>query len=221
MNSSVAVIVLCGRERDQWINPALMMRMVECLQDGLQARRPVAVGLKCGVRPVEKARNEIVKEFLQSPCSWLIQIDNDTVPPANFLKLVDAAEHDGKFVFGVPTPTITPAGPAWNIGRKNNKLCNFATTLPKGWNNCDFVGAAFLAVHRQVFEALKTDWFNPTPINSEDFAFCERARNAGFQPWFQGDVQCDHFHTLSMLSIMEKTCESYFQVAVNGTPKTR
>jgi len=184
-----------------------MKRVVESLYDGLQARRPISIDLQYGTSPVEMARNLVVKNFLQNPSNWLIQIDNDVVPPEHFLKLVDAAEAEGKRVFGIPTPTISNHGLAWNIGLKHQDdelRCNLFNSLPPGWNRCDYLGGAFLAVHRCVLEAIKGDWFNRTPTKSEDFAFSERARKAGFSLWFHGDSQCDHIHSASLLEMLKK-----------------
>jgi hypothetical protein len=214
MNKSpVAVIILCGRERDHWINPALMMRLVECARDGFQTHRPIAIDVKMGVSPVEKARNQIVEEFLPSPAKWLIMLDNDIIPPEHFLRLIDSAETEGKFVFGVPCPMVKEIGITWNVGIKTNDemRCGGFTTLPKGWTACDFLGGAFLAIRRPVLEAIKDGWFNPTSTKSEDFAFTERARSAGFQPWFNGNYQCDHIHTVSLLEMLRQS---------NGTQTT-
>src|SRR5215472_12523672 len=138
MNQPVAVIILCGRERESWINPALLMRVVECIYDGSQIRRPVAFDLKCGVRPVERARNQIVGEFLKSPASWLVMVDNDVIPPAHFLKLIDQAEAEGKFLFGIPAPMIKETAILWNVALKKDELqCGALTTLPRGWSRCD------------------------------------------------------------------------------------
>jgi GT2 family glycosyltransferase len=203
MNQPVAVIVLCMEERSGWIHPSLMMRVVECVSDASRARRQVAIGLKCGISPVEKARNQIVQEFLASPCSWLIQIDNDTVPPARFLQLVSAAETESKLIVGIPTPLVTLGGLSWNVGMRRDEIrCDLLKTLPKGWNTCDYTGAGFLAIHRQVLEAIRSDWFTSMSTHSEDFAFCKRARDAGFQIWFNGDFQCDHAHTISLLKLL-------------------
>lgn len=205
MNQPLVVNILCGRERDGWINPALMNRVLECIYDGVKTRRPVAVDLKVGVSPVEKARNQIVQEFLASACSWLLMLDNDCIPPAHFLTLIDAAEAEGKFLFGIPAPMFKEIGLTWNVAIKKDDLqCGVFTTLPKGWNRCDYLGGAFLAMRRPVLEAIKGDWFNCTATKSEDFAFTERARNAGFQPWFHGDYQCDHIHNVSLLDILKK-----------------
>lgn len=225
MNQSVAVIVLCGEcffpwglrgtERQGWIHPTLMMSVVECVRDGLMARRPVAIGLKCGVSPVIRARNQIVQEFLAGPGSWLIQIDNDTIPPEHFLKLIDSAEAEGKLVFGAPTPMITnnllednKQALSWNVGNREKDDCRrskFFVTLPRGWNKCDFVGGAFLVAHRSVLEKIGNDWFDLIPqINCEDFSFCQRARDAGFQTWFNGDAVCDHVHSVNLREMLQK-----------------
>jgi GT2 family glycosyltransferase len=203
MRQPVAVITLCGRERESWISPWLMMRIVECVHDGSRTGRPVAIDLKCGVSPAARARNQIAQEFLASPAQWLIMLDNDIIPPAHFLQLIDAAEADGKFLFGIPTPMATDIGLTWNVlTQKDDLQGTYFTKLPKGWNRCDYLGGAFLAIHRSVLEAIKGDWFNYTATKSEDFAFSERARNAGFQLFFHGDYQCDHIHSLSMLEML-------------------
>lgn len=210
---SVKVTVLCGKERDSWINPLLHMRVIEAFIDGMQSYRPIATGITCGVRPVERARNRAVEEFLCTPGHWLVMVDNDTIPPEHFLRLIDVAEADGVRVFGVPTPMITsnllednkPAL-SWNVGNREkgeDLRSNFFAILPKGWNKCDFLGGAFLAIHRSVLEKIGLDWFSIIPkINCEDFSFCQRVREAGFSVWFNGDYQCDHIHSTSLLEAL-------------------
>jgi GT2 family glycosyltransferase len=205
MNQPVAVIVLCGEERQGWIHPQLMMRIVEGVYHGLQTRRPVFVGLKCGVSPVENARNQIVQEFLASSGSWLVMIDNDVIPQSHFLKVLDAAEAEGKKVFGIPTPVFNPSGAAWNIGQRQDELLfRIAATLPNsGWHQCDYIGAAFLGIHRSVLEKIGSGWFDSSPTLTEDFSFCERATKAGFPIWFPGDVRCDHAHSIGLLKMFK------------------
>jgi hypothetical protein len=215
MNQSVAVIVLCGRERDQWINPGLMMRIVECVHDGLQTRRPLAIKLQYGISPIEMARNLVVKEFLQTPGQWLVQVDNDVICPEHFLRLFDQAENEGKRVFGIPTPMIGNSGLSWNVGnRRDDVFCDLLPTLPTGWNRCDYVGAGFLAVHRCVLETIKSEWFDRLPNKSEDFSFCQRVRQAGFSIWFNGDYQCDHIHSSSLLEALTGKTGSVIAKAV-------
>ncbi len=154
------ISVLCGRERDGWINPGLAGRLFQAIADGAASRRIVAVDLIEGVYPVENARNQAVLNFLRSPFQWLLMMDNDVIPPPNFLKIITEAEGEGKFLFGVPTPMIGDAGPQWNVAHREDELhCAFHKTLPEGWHRCDFLGGAFLAARRPVFETIKNNWF--------------------------------------------------------------
>ncbi len=205
MNAPVMISVLCGTERDQWINPRLADRLFQSIADGLSSGRNVAVDLIEGVYPVEKARNRAVENFLRSPFQWLLMMDNDVVPPPNFLKIVTEAESEGRFLFGVPTPMIGDAGLQWNVAHRQDELvCAFNVTLPAGWHPCDFLGGAFLAARRPVFETIKSNWFDRMPNKSEDFSFSQRAQDAGFQPWFTGDYQCDHIHSASLRELMRR-----------------
>jgi GT2 family glycosyltransferase len=211
---SVKVTVLCGKERDYWINPLLHMRVIEAFIDGMQSYRPIATGITCGVRPVERARNRAVEEFLCTSGQWLIQIDNDTIPSEHFLRLLDQTEAESKLIFGIPCPMLVndfldlnKEKLLWNVGNRaqdDDFNSNFFVTLPKGWNKADFIGGGFLAIHRRVLEKIKGDWFNLIPtITSEDFSFCQRARDAGFSVWFNGDSQCDHIHSTNLTQMMQ------------------
>ena len=63
-----------------------------------------------------------------------------------------------------------------------------------------FAGFAFLAVKRGVFEALEFPWFRTSEIMrgkakvvaGEDFAMCERIREAGFTIYADPDVKIGH-----------------------------
>lgn len=218
MSAPLMVSVLCGRERDQWINPGLAGRLFQSIADGMSSGRTVAVDLIEGVYPVEQARNRAVQNFLRSPFQWLLMVDNDIVPPANFLKIITEAESEGKFLFGVPTPMIGDKGLQWNVAhREDESLCAFNLTLPAGWNRCDFLGGAFLAARRPVFEAIKSNWFDRLPSKSEDFSFSQRAQDAGFQPWFTGDYQCDHIHSAGLRELMRHASQD----SVNPTQTAR
>jgi GT2 family glycosyltransferase len=201
MSNGITISVLCGHERSGWILPGLAARLFECLGDSMKERRPMATNFIEGVHPVEKARNQAVTEFLKSPCQWLLMLDNDVLPPKRFLHLFSQAETEGVFVFGLPTPMLGEAGLVWNVANKSDEQgsANFYNTLPSGWNRCDLLGGAFLAVRRPVFETLKGEWFDRMGSSGEDFSFCKRAQAAGFRPWFNGDHQCDHLHNMSML----------------------
>jgi len=57
----------------------------------------------------------------------------------------------------------------------------------------DGSGAAFLLVHRDVFEAVGEPWFKRDALKrGEDFYFFQRARSAGFELWVDRSVICGH-----------------------------
>ena len=189
----VLVNVLCGRERDGWLNPQLVIRLLEAIADANQCGRALGVDLTIGVSPVERARNQIVTRFLKSDVTksshdWLVMIDCDVVPPAHFLRLIDAADQEAKFIVAAPCPMINEGGRVtWNVAHKiDERHSNFYQTLPAGWTAADHLGTGFLAVRRCVFESMKSGWFDRVPSMGEDFAFSERVRAAGFTPWFHG-----------------------------------
>src|SRR5690242_9471302 len=114
------IAVLCGTERQQWIAPGLMMSLVQAITEAMRTGRPVALELIKNVRPVDAARNEAARRFLQSDCEWLVQVDNDTIPPPNFLDVIELAEQDAKYVVGLPCPFLCKdAGLLWNVGKQN------------------------------------------------------------------------------------------------------
>lgn len=191
------VTVLCGAERDGWIHPGLVSSLMAATQDSQTHQRAIAVDLTFGIKPTAHARNAAVAKFLQSPCQWLVQIDNDQYPQFRILELIRAAEEAGKYVVAAPTPMIGKHGFSWNVTEKGAD--DFYRTLPDGWFRPFLIGAGFLAVRRAVFEKLPQPWFDGS---YEDFAFCVKAQDAGFKVWAHSGFICSHMHTLDLLSLM-------------------
>lgn len=205
----VMIQIMCGKERDGWITPGLMARTLEATSDGAASRRPVLVNLTQGVMPVEKARNQAVTDFLKSPCSWLLMLDNDVIPAPHFLHMIRDAENEGKSFVGAPCPMIGDHGVSLNVAqRKDNLRCDFYNRLPAGFTRCDYIGAACIAVHRRVLEKLKAPWFEWGQTMSEDFNFCRKAQDAGFSLWAHGSYLCSHLHTVNLADILNSTAKS-------------
>lgn len=66
---------------------------------------------------------------------------------------------------------------------------------------CDGIGAAFLLVHRSVFEKMRKEqkypyWFGPIYMDedhaSEDLGFCMRAKECGFTTWAVSRIEVRH-----------------------------
>jgi hypothetical protein len=201
----VLIDVLCGRERGGWINPLLTSRLFESMSDSPALFRPVTYNLTFGVTPVDKARNQVVQRFLASDSAWLLMLDNDVIPPVQFLKAITDAEDDGKFVFGLPYPIIKERGLTLSVGHRTENpdiAALYTNALPDGWTKVDYVGTGFMAIRRCVLEAIKEPWFEFTATVSEDFNFCRKAQAAGFHIWTNGAYICDHLHTCSLLDML-------------------
>jgi GT2 family glycosyltransferase len=205
MNSPVMISVLCGPERDGWLNPALAESIVAAVAGCQAEERNVAVDFTFGLRPIERARNTTVEKFLKSSCKWLVQIDNDQYPNFKILDLIKAAEENAKFIVGAPTPIAYQKGAVWNCAVRAQddptRSC-FYKTLPKGWFRPDYCGTGLIAVRRSVFETIKAPWYTSNISISEDFNFCRKAQASGFEVWAHADFCCSHLKTCDLRDLM-------------------
>jgi hypothetical protein len=163
-----------------------------------------------------RARNEAVDQFLTN-CKedWFLFVDSDMVfTPFEFDVLCEAAHSDKAPVVGGlcfaqdgrigPFPGLMPTlylnagngggySPIWNY--PSNKLVEV-----------DATGAAFLLIHRKVFETIKADvgqgrwsWFGEHHAPgvdgwvSEDITFCERIKAAGFPIHVHTGARIGHY----------------------------
>src|SRR5262249_29577094 len=200
MNSPIMITVLFGNERDGWIAPGLMNSLLAALHDGQSHQRGVALDLTVDHKPIANARNMAVTKFLKSPCSWLVQIDNDQFPQFRILDLINAAESEGRFIVAAPTPCYGKQGLSWNATEKGP--ADFYQKLPSGWFQPFLIGAGFLAVHRAVFEKLPRPWFDSW---CEDFTFIAKVQDAGMKVWAHSGFVCSHIKSFDMLNLIERT----------------
>lgn len=156
-----------------------------------------------GVRPVEKARNTIVEEFLKTDATHLFFIDNDTIPPLDALDKLLKADKD--IISGL-TPIVEHDEnrlndsngfyKKWNCVGVDDKLLKPHTgILPiKG------AGGSCLLIKREVFEKMKAPWFKflykddkgKECVISEDIYFIIMAISNGFKPFCDTSIICGH-----------------------------
>ncbi len=163
---------------------------------------------------VSDGRNQLVHWFLtQTTADWLWMVDTDMVWRPDCLDRLLAAAHPetapivGALCFarepntGQVWPTLyelepIPGADDWRFFRYHSWPQD--TLMP-----VDGTGAAFLLVHRRVFEAVRDHgsskafpWFQETENSggrvSEDLTFCLRARDRGFPIHVQTGVQVGH-----------------------------
>ncbi len=159
---------------------------------------------------IDRARNDDLVHFMQRGYDLLFSVDDDVaISPDTLVKL---AEADKDIVAGIyrlkqdaPVAAVRLPfeGPSWN------------DVLGKGLlAPAVYVSTGCFMLKRQVVEgmidrypdlhykrnvhgdkawALYMPFIYQEEYLSEDWAFCQRARGAGFQVWVHGGVKCAHW----------------------------
>ena len=158
-------------------------------------------------KPIESNRNQIVKDFLASDCEWLVQLDDDIVPPPNYLDLV---LYDKDIISGVcyayRQDSIIPL-----IMEKNNKdglWKNKDCNSEEGLIEVDAMGTGAIITHRRVFnKAMQKHPFQSvwnedgTRKKGQDLYFCEKAKAQGFGVWCHLQYKCSHIVEIDLLEM--------------------
>ena len=148
--------------------------------------------------PFDHARNTGCAKVLELDFQWLFFLDDDVIPPADTILRLMA--HKKPIVSGVyyrRSPPIlpvmlrnTPEGRQWISGYNVPDLIEV-----------DYVGAGCLLIHRDVLKSLPQPWFDwrvdrsdlpPEQRMSEDFSFCESARQNGYKILVDTSIHCRH-----------------------------
>lgn len=182
---SLYVSMLCGPERDRWINPELAGFLVSLMAQQAQERFRIGISF-LQAAPIEKARNIAVASFLRSGEQWFLTLDNDAVPSSNFIDFLSAAMRDGK-TLAVPQfhsnalPNVPRHRPVrvWKAAAGAHEI--------GGWLELGGAGAHCVLAHRKVLQTIQPPWFatefsadGTELVCSEDFYFFKKARAAGF-----------------------------------------
>lgn len=171
----------------------------------------VQIGSICGCSVVSRARNMLVRDFLDSPCTELLFIDSDiNFEPEAIIRLM-AWGSDPKKGIVAAVPRVRDANKTYiaDLAYDNNQLTMNGMGLVKG----ERVATAFMWVNRKVFEDLidaNPDWtywdkragrdlsaifdfkVEREGYIGEDFLFCDRARAAGYEVWIDPTITLGH-----------------------------
>ncbi|TFH72400.1 hypothetical protein E3V39_12530 [Gammaproteobacteria bacterium LSUCC0112] len=168
------------------------------------------------IAPVDRARNTIVEQFLQTKVgvdkqhfTHLFMIDSDTIPEEDALARL--LSHDKEIVTGL-TPIL-------NYNREDgdyevydncfesrevdpatgNVLGTNIVKRHTGLHTVFRCGASCILIAREVFDKVGTPAFNFIPneantqhVRSEDIDFCDKAREVGITIYADSDVVCRH-----------------------------
>lgn len=149
-----------------------------------------------GAHSVVKARNNLVKEFLNSDCEYLFFVDIDMGLPTDGLKKL--VEDNKPIIGGLYFQRIPPHNPMlFEKGKFTAKAHNymFKRDYIEGLTEIDATGAGALLIKKEVFKKVKYPWFaEPTEYETyEDFFFCEKAKDAGYKIYVDTRVKISHF----------------------------
>lgn len=168
-------------------------------------------------RPFENNLHHIIKDILTvdkySDVTHWLSIDADNPPLRNPLELI---KYD-KDVMGLPTPVWHWKGKKeerpiyWNVYRDSKTEDGYNEWVPRdGLTRVDAIGTGCFIVARRVIEHPKMQGcfqrkFNPdgTVDTGNDIAFCERAKENGFEVWTHFDYPCDHIMELSLHEVIK------------------
>ena len=164
-----------------------------------------------GCSVVSRARNLVVQHFLDSDCDHLLMIDADMTINADDIFRLLAFNQTRAIVAGVGVARKKEK--VWFSALDKDEDGNVLMDS-MGLVKATRVGTGFIMIHRKVFETLKEqnpDWtyfdashdsnlttffdFKMDPKEGymgEDFVFCERAIQAGFDVWIDPTIRLGH-----------------------------
>lgn len=153
-------------------------------------------------------RNNLTKAFLETNRTWLLMTDVDIVfTPEDVDALFASAEERGPGVYSGVVMSLGHRGikPIFGDWVPEAQKAKFRDVPPKRSDPDELmsvVPTAFLLVHREVFEAIGTEWFDhlrsidgENRILGEDLAFCLRTINAGFPITLVSQARPGHVKT--------------------------
>lgn len=172
----------------------------------------VAFGSICGCSVVSRARNLIVRDFLESDYTDLMFIDSDiNFEPADIFRLMVWGSDPKKgIVAGVPRTRKTEKV---YIADLYYDSPGYLSMNGSGLVRAKRVATAFMLIRREVLETLiksHPEWdykdvlanatlsavfdFKVTPEGyiGEDYLFCDRAQEHGFEVWIDPTIKLGH-----------------------------
>ena len=172
----------------------------------------IQIGSICGCSVVSRARNLLAQDMIDSKCDFLIFIDSDiNFEPEDILRLMAWATEPKKgIVAGVPRTRSSTKTYIANLEQDED---GSVTMNGMGLVRAERVATAFMMVRREVFvsmEAAHPEWryydarsdrmltcmfdfkLSEEGYIGEDYLFCDRARELGFEVWVDPTITLGH-----------------------------
>lgn len=178
------------------IGASIHSKLVENLLPQLNGN---AVCILTGEKPIARARNTIVKKFLETDSTHLWFIDDHTIPPKNALREMLAFKRP--IVTGITPMVVEDQELHYNVFLEDkNELLPLAFTdprvKPKSLSfKADACGFSCVLIERQVLEKMDYPyfcdvWFKTGEYCSEDVFWCNCARTLGYDIIVAPTIRC-------------------------------
>lgn len=157
---------------------------------------------------ISDGRNECVEKFLSSKSEYLLFIDSDIVFDVDKIyKMYNLMQSNNILVasalYGFANNTLSAFEAAPNGAEYGYRQMSYEELEGKEIVKVDAVGAGALMVHRDVYEdsyeriSTSRKWFyesmGKTGIQGEDFSFCRRIKDHGFDIYIFPNIRVPHF----------------------------
>lgn len=148
--------------------------------------------------PYDHARNIGCEEALARGFEWVFMLDDDVIGPANMIQILQSNKMP--IVSGLYYRRHEPICPVALVDTEKGRQWVTGYT-PGTLFAADYVGAGALLIHRTVLEKMKWPWFEwwsdrkdmaEKDRMSEDFAFCQKARQLGYKIYVDSRADCAH-----------------------------
>ena len=197
---------------DHKVSLRLAVSLAQFCQVAPQHGITVQIGSVCGCSVVSRARNLLVQDFLESECDYLFFIDSDINFEAEDILRIMAWGTDPKKGIVAAVPRVRDKNPIY-ISTLDYDDKGELTMNKMGLVRAKRVATAFMLIRREVIEVLAKEhpeWcyydkksertltclfdFKLTEEGylGEDFLFCDRTREAGYEVWVDPTITLGH-----------------------------
>lgn len=156
-------------------------------------------------RPITNNRNKIVRDFIYGDWDYLLMIDSDVVSHRSPLDLIEL----DKDVVGYPCPQWNEGNIYWlAMDQDDDGYKSIQPERRHGLQRVDAIGTGCILIKRQVLEHVHAPFSDRlgedgTLDLGEDFYFCQKAIEAGFEVWCDWRAPCSHFKELDLINVLE------------------
>lgn len=131
---------------------------------------------------------------LEKGCTHVLFVDSDMFFEADAVSRLLARDKD---IVGVHYH-LRKSPPTSTVHMDIEKKKNVVRDNPDGFLTCDAVGTGFVLIKTDVFKKLSHPWFfwesdeKGEVLTGEDYWFCRKAREAGFEVWCDLTIEMKH-----------------------------